>query len=1373
MKITLFSMLVVICMVLTFVPSSFALDYTQWNLPEGAKMRLSKGRAYAFQFSQDGTRLKVASPSGIWHYDTQTGQEIDLIPFEHIDLVRGAVFSPDSSTFVYGDPWGGIRFTDAETGAFLQMLEGHTGGINSVSFSPDGQTLASGSSNKTIRLWDVQTGRHLKVLEGHTHGVNSVAFSPDGRTLASGSWDKTIRLWDVQTGRHLKVLEGHTYGVYSVSFSPDGRTLASGGVDNTVRLWDVQTGAHLKVLEGHTGAVHSASFSPDGRTLASGSADSTVRLWNVQTGARLKKFEGHTYSVKSVSFSPDGQTLASGGVDSTIRLWDVRTGARLQVLEGHTDKVGSVSFSPDGRTLAIANWGSPIWLWDVETGARLKVLEGHPYGVYSVSFSPDGQMLASGNQNGTIWLWNVRTGALLKKLEEKNPEWHTASIKSVLFSPDGQTLASGGYDKTIRLWDVRTGALLKKLEGHTSYVNSVSFSPDGQTLASGGQDSTVRLWNVRTGTLRQTLTGHKIDAWGVLGISFTPDGNTLVSSSHDGTIQFWDTQSGEHKRSFYVPCKAMSPPVFNSDGDFLTIGDGFGRVLLLDLAVGEAWEPLGYHPGRPEVVAFSPDGTKVASGSHGGSVLLWDVTPFISEHGQQDVEVQQTQPDTEVQQTQPDTAIQPYKREMVRLIYFRPSDRTYRQGINTELDTLIRWAQYFFAEQMQDYGRKTFAFETDSNGSAKVHHITGKFTDTYYHQDTYSKVVKEVTEQLDTSRDVFLIAVDVSSEFINNEGTCGIGGGGWQSYDNELWRRDFGGTAVIPASGVCVNPSITAHELGHVFGLEHDFRDDTYLMAYGTQERLSHCAAEWLDAHRFFNNDPTTFNGAATMDMHASNTSTPGNLSLQFELTDADGLHQAQLIVPTAATDPAQGTKLHSCKSLNGKSQTVSFLTTDLTAEAGSEVTLQVIDDRGGITKQTFSLTIKEPISNRAPVAVGTIPEQNLTVGGNATTLSISSYFRDPDGDVLRYKAESSKTKVVAVSLAGTQITIAPRGVGSASVAVTASDGKLLVTQRISVHVTSAPIADATDNFDDAFDGTALQNPNWQWQNEPANWDVGETRDGFLHVEGETHRNLWASDASHFLYQETDADAFDVETHFFARWDTSSGVNGLVVKSPADNNWVTIKFWSRDAGARGQIQYQTRGRGLVADPAWRPEFGATELFLRLRKDGNTYTGWYKTRAADPWIEIGVTNFALTPPLQLGIYAGVAAGAGTLTVDYDYFRSTVDTGVLASPVLHVAAMKAPTETTLLPNYPNPFNPETWIPYQLSSPSDVKVHIYAVNGSLVRRLSLGHQVAGMYHGRSRAAYWDGKNEIGEPVASGVYFYTLTAGDFTATRKMLIRK
>ena len=116
------------------------------------------------------------------------------------------------------------------------------------------------------------------------------------------------------------------------------------------------------------------------------------------------------------------------------------------------------------------------------------------------------------------------------------------------------------------------------------------------------------------------------------------------------------------------------------------------------------------------------------------------------------------------------------------------------------------------------------------------------------------------------------------------------------------------------------------------------------------------------------------------------------------------------------------------------------------------------------------------------------------------------------------------------------------------------------------------------------------------------------------------------------------------------------------------------------------------------------------------------------------------------------------------------------GTAAVPAAPAAPSISPVvsvENTLLANYPNPFNPETWIPYQLSASADVSVSIYAVDGLLVRRLELGHQSAGVYQSRSRAAYWDGRNEFGERVASGLYFYTLTAGDFTATRKMLIRK
>ena len=105
--------------------------------------------------------------------------------------------------------------------------------------------------------------------------------------------------------------------------------------------------------------------------------------------------------------------------------------------------------------------------------------------------------------------------------------------------------------------------------------------------------------------------------------------------------------------------------------------------------------------------------------------------------------------------------------------------------------------------------------------------------------------------------------------------------------------------------------------------------------------------------------------------------------------------------------------------------------------------------------------------------------------------------------------------------------------------------------------------------------------------------------------------------------------------------------------------------------------------------------------------------------------------------------------------------------------HLLTMSVPKQTMLIANYPNPFNPETWIPYQLAESANVQIRIFSIDSQLVRTLLLGHQPAGIYVSKSRAAYWDGRNVMGEPVASGVYFYTLTADNFTASRRMLIRK
>ena len=197
MKIT-----VTLLMLFALFPlSTFAQDYTQWGLPEGAKARLGKGYITGnITYSPDGTRLAMASSIGIWIYDAHTGEE-------------------------------------------LALLTGHTEDVSGVLFSPDGSTLASWSLDYTVRLWDVNTGEHLHTLTGYTGYVISVSFSPDGATLASGSWNGMVLLWDTNTGAPLRTLTGHGLIVTSVSFSPDGSTLASGSRNGMVLLWEYNSSA--------------------------------------------------------------------------------------------------------------------------------------------------------------------------------------------------------------------------------------------------------------------------------------------------------------------------------------------------------------------------------------------------------------------------------------------------------------------------------------------------------------------------------------------------------------------------------------------------------------------------------------------------------------------------------------------------------------------------------------------------------------------------------------------------------------------------------------------------------------------------------------------------------------------------------------------------------------------------------------------------------------------------------------------------------------------------------------------------------------------------------------------------------------------------
>ena len=615
------------------------------------------------------------------------------------------------------------------------------------------------------------------------------------------------------------------------------------------------------------------------------------------------------------------------------------------------------------------------------------------------------------------------------------------------------------------------------------------------------------------------------------------------------------------------------------------------------------------------------------------------------------------------------------------------------------------------------------------------------------------------------------------------------------------------------------------------------------------------------------------------------------------------GGSSASVDVSGKFSDPDNDTLTYTASSSSTSVATVSVSTTQVTITpvAAGSATITVTASDGSLTAtQTISVTVNAAVTNRAPTAVGTIPNQTLTVGGAAVTIDVSSKFSDPDNDTLTYIATSSGTSVATVSVSTAQVTITPVAVGSATITVTASDGSLTATQTISVTV-NASLSEETWMPDanlrtavrsalglqtgkaltqQAMAGlTALSADNsaisdisgleYATQLQALGLNGNQISDisalsGLTSLTSLFMQNNSISDISALsgltsltsLYLPnnsisdisavsgltsltnlvldansisdisavsglTSLTRLSLQNNSISDISAVSGLTSLTNLSMSINSISDISVVSgltsltnlslsqnsiSDISAvSGLTSLTNLGLGYNSISDISAVSGLTSL-TNLSMSANSISNISAVSGLTSLTTLflsdnSISNISavsgLTSLTNLSLWGNSISDvsalenltsltelyiSGNQITDYGPLRRLqaktthnidIDVDITTDPSKAPSAQANPVKTRLLPNYPNPFNPETWIPYQLAKSADVTLTIYNVRGVMVRQLALGHRAAGTYYSRTRAAHWDGKNNLGEKVAAGLYFCTLRAGDFIATRKMLIRK
>ncbi len=630
------------------------VDYPKWELPDGAKTRLGKGKVNNIKFSPDGALFAVATTIGIWMYDAKSGKETDLFSGERQD-VKSIAFTSDGE-YITGASYGGeISRWYANTGELLGTLEKvEEDDFHSAFLSEDGTKLVS---TELVRVGDgINNKVHLRKLDDNNTHIPNVriidledppedtkvnVLSPNGSYLATTmnkkNFKSTIYVYNADTGVLLLTLDRTKQRlISSLTFSPDSKILASADGDS-IHLWDLKGGdsrATFKTVYGFNSLV----YSPNSNFIACGMDNGSITLWNTTTRQQglsriFNKYspsleiKGHKEVVTALAFSPDGNMLISGSDDGTIRAWDTTTGEQQYLCPGHIDEITDMAVTENGDTIiSVESSNSYIQHWNIGTGHQSSITFLNRL-VSAEAVSPNATTLVMKDfRKKNIRFLDISENSYFVGIDQHGYSKNAYSFVFE-FSPDEKLLAISSDDQVgiIQLWDIansNTDRPLYILKEHKSKVRTLIFSPNGKMLACGGYSKEIDLWNTETGDHLFTLTGKNRSN---IGISFSPDSKTLASSSYS-SINFWDLTSGVLIRNCEIG-NSSYPLLFSPDGKTLVVGGWKGQFHLYDMQTCHLMSSHKGHSSRVNHIkelVFIEEGKTLASTSGDGTIMLWD-----------------------------------------------------------------------------------------------------------------------------------------------------------------------------------------------------------------------------------------------------------------------------------------------------------------------------------------------------------------------------------------------------------------------------------------------------------------------------------------------------------------------------------------------------------------------------------------------------------------------------------------------------------------------------------------------------------------------------------------------------------------------------